>query len=77
MKKNANKPVPDSTVYLTKNGTRVRVTKGKQFPVHPADPFWRQEMQRKSNEESIAVVRISDGHELWGYTKADLVVERS
>lgn len=77
MKNKSVKSAPDNTVYLTPDGTRVRVTKGKQFPVCPLDPPWRQEMQRKSNEESVSVVRISDGHALWGYTKADLVLEKA
>lgn len=72
MKKKSVKATPDSTVYLTKTGIRVRITKGKQFPIHPSDPIWLQEMRRKSNEESVSIVRVSDGHELWGYTKADL-----
>ena len=59
------KESPDNRIYLTKSGERVRITTSKRFPVHPNDPEWRQQMQREMNERP-AVVRISDGHELWG-----------
>ena len=68
------KEAPDNRIYLTKSGIRVRIARGKQFPVHPGDAEWRQQQQREANER-IAVIRISDGHELWGYTLADLTLE--
>ena len=64
----------DNRIYLTKSGIRVRISRGKQFPVHPGDSELLKEMRRQANER-IAVIRISDGHELWGYTLADLTLE--
>ena len=76
MKSKKAKSSPDATIYLTSDGTRVMLTKSKQFPIHPNDPEWAKEMRRKSNEREC-VVRVSDGHELWGYTRENLVPERS
>ena len=68
------KEAPDGRVYLTKSGERVRITAAKQFPVHAIGPEWRQQMQRDLNER-LVVVRISDGHELWGCKIEDLTLE--
>lgn len=68
------KEAPDGRVYLTKSGERVRITTAKRFPVHPGDAEWRRQMQRELNERP-AVVRISDGHELWGCKIEDLTLE--
>lgn len=65
------KTTPDDTVYLTPDGTRVKITKSKQFPSHPDDPQWRKDLNAIANERG-AVVRISDGHELWGCKIEDL-----
>ena len=59
------KSVPDDTIYLTTNGTRVRIVRVKQFPIRADDPLWRQEITRNANER-MEVVRVSDGHALWG-----------
>jgi hypothetical protein len=75
MKKKSAKSAPDATVYLTPDGTRVRVAKGKQFPIHPSDPEWLKEIHRDSNANSISVIRVSDGHDLWGITKEMLTPE--
>lgn len=66
-----NKPVPDGRVYLTKDGQRVRISKTKQFPVGNCTREWEKELREKLNEE-YEVVRISDGHVLWGYKPEDL-----
>ena len=74
MKKKKNKAAPDDTIYLTSNGTRVRIAKRKQYPIRPNDAEWVKEILRKLNEE-VEVIRISDGHSLWGLTKDDLTPE--
>jgi hypothetical protein len=61
-------------IYRTKDGTRVRVTKGRQFPSLPDDPQWRKDLQLKLNDK-IEIVRVKDGHALWGYTLDDLIPE--
>ena len=68
------KEAPDGRVYLTKSGERVRITKCKMFPVHPSDTGWRKELAEQANTR-FGVTRISDGHELWGYTVDDLTLE--
>ena len=70
----AVKDSPDATVYLTKDGTRVRLTKGKQFPIDLRLPIWMQQIRREANER-LDVIRISDGHVLCGCTKEDLIPE--
>ena len=65
---------PDSRVYRTKSGERVCIAKSKMFPICPADAPWRRQMQAESNERPV-VVRISDGHELWGCKIEDLTLE--
>ena len=44
------------------------------FPVHPSDTGWRKELAEQANTR-FGVTRISDGHELWGYTVDDLTLE--
>jgi hypothetical protein len=61
-------------IYKTKDGTRVRVTKGKQFPVRPLDAPWMKKIREEANNR-LVVVRVKDGHELWGYTLDDLMPE--
>jgi hypothetical protein len=68
------KTSPDSTIYRTKDGTRVRITKAKQFPINLRDPEWLQEIHRKGNE-ATQVVRVSDGHALWGIRTDELTPE--
>ena len=74
MKQKKDKPIPDATVYLTKSGERVRISKSKQFPSHPNDRDWEKELRKQANER-LSVIRITDGHELWGITKEDLTPE--
>lgn len=68
------KAAPDATVYRTADGTRVRITRAKQFPVRGDDPAWLQGIHAKANEAE-QVVRVSDGHALWGFTRKDLTPE--
>lgn len=68
------KPIPDDTVYLTKSGDRVKIVKVKQFPVND-DREWVRQMRRESNER-YGVVRISDGHALWGVDINTLTPEK-
>ncbi len=68
------KTAPDDTVYLTSDGTRVKITKAKQFPSRPDDRDWEKEIRERSNQRE-AIVRISDGHELWGCKREDLKPE--
>jgi hypothetical protein len=57
-------------LYKTKSGDIVRLSKGKQFPVSDHRE-WMREMQRDANNQTV-VIRVKDGHELWGYKEADL-----
>jgi hypothetical protein len=68
------KTSPDNTIYRTRAGIRVRITKVKQFPINPRHPEWLQEIHRKGNE-ATQVVRVSDGHALWGITNDELTPE--
>jgi len=70
------KAAPDDTIYLTPDGVRVRITKAKQFPIRADDTPWMQELRRKLNEET-QVVRVSDGHALWGCEIESLTPEKA
>ena len=59
-------------IYKTKDGTRVRVVKVKQHPIDGRDRLWLQEIHHELNS-GYRVVRIKDGHDLWGICKEDLV----
>ena len=68
-------PLPESEqIYRTKSGVRVRVTKARQFPVDPSNSKDLQAIHKKSNE-GTRVIRIKDGHELWGVKPEDLMPE--
>jgi hypothetical protein len=50
-------------IFRTKDGTRVYLTNGKSHYTRPNDA---------PNE---SVVRVKDGHALWGYSRQDLMTE--
>jgi len=58
-------------LYTTKSGTRVRIAQNKQFPSHPSDPAWQNKMREEANK-ALRVIRVKDGHELWGCRIEDL-----
>jgi hypothetical protein len=62
------KASPDATVYLSPRGERVTIAANKQFhsPALVAIGI---------NDSGESVVRLSDGHRLWGLTRADLTIE--
>jgi hypothetical protein len=68
------KAAPDATVYLTRDGTRVILAKSKEFPTYAGEPEYMKAL--RNDPRHIAVVRISDGHELWGYKMEDLTPEK-
>jgi hypothetical protein len=51
-------------LYRTKDGTQVRLSVGKQHYTRPNDP------------PNVAVIRVKDGHELWGCDPKTLLTEQ-
>ena len=64
----------DGKIYRTRDGTRCYLARNRQVPIDPRDPSWLKKIHEDANNE-VRVVRIKDGHTLWGVTVDDLVTE--
>ncbi len=60
------KSVPDDTIYLTRNGTRVRIVKEKEYPAH------RREIK---SEPMFVVSEVANGKRWYGYKFENLKKE--
>lgn len=69
------KNIPDDTIFRTKKGTRVRIVKPKEFPVHPDDPAWLKEIKARPRE-TLTVAEVKNGKRWHGYTLNDLISEK-